>query len=774
MRIPWLRGLIVKGALPAFVLIFSAYGAGTIQEVQERQEDPDETAQRIPNRLIHESSPYLRQHAYNPVDWYPWGEEAFEKAAREEKPVFLSVGYSTCHWCHVMRRQSFSDVEIAAFLNRHFVAVKVDREERPDVDKVYMTFLQSATGSGGWPMSIFLTPQGRPFFGGTYYPPEDRPGMPAFSRVLERVREEWAENRQTIVRSAQRISESLRRATRLEADSEWALQADMLEQAFRHYRSSFDEEHGGFGGAPKFPRPSDFAFLMRYHLRRPQSKALSMVSRTLAAMAQGGVQDHLGGGFHRYSTDARWFLPHFEKMLYDQAQLARYYLDASQAGGQPHLAGTARRILDYVLRQMSSPEGGFYSAEDADSPLPGNPEQEAEGAFYMWTLEEVEEVLGADEAELFARAYGLERQGNVKADPHGEFGSKNVLYRAVDSKQLARSSALAPSQVEERLAESRRKLLQRRGQRPRPHRDEKILTSWNGLMISALARAHQVLGEERYLQAARRAADLIDAKLCDPSSGRLKRRYLDGDADIEGMLEDYVFLVQGLLDLYEAELDGERLLRALQLTEVQIERFYDARQGGFFNAADHDSRLLFRVKEEYDGALPSPNSTAVSNLLRLYQMTGRKDLEEKALETVRTFHSMLTRAPQAMPRMLASIDFHLSPVRQVVIAGKRDDPLVRSMLRLVHKDFHPNQIVFLADGGQAHTAFSKTQEGLQGKKPLDGRATAYVCRDYLCKRPVSDLEQLEKLLEEGFPSGQEPEPPQSQGEVGSSTEGSAP
>ncbi|HSR68416.1 MAG TPA: thioredoxin domain-containing protein [Acidobacteriota bacterium] len=723
---------------------------------QEAKQEENAASRPQANRLIDEGSPYLRQHAYNPVDWYPWGDEAFETARREGKPVFLSVGYSTCHWCHVMRRESFSNPSIAALLNRHFVAVKVDREERPDVDRVYMTFLQSATGGGGWPMSVFLTPEAKPFFGGTYYPPQDRGGLPGFARVLERVVEEWQSNRDKILKSADAITRSLRQATRLQADPEWTLQAGLLDTAYQHYRASFDEQHGGFAGPPKFPRPSDFGFLLRRHLAgSDQQEALNMALTTLRSMARGGIYDHLGGGFHRYSTDARWFLPHFEKMLYDQAQLAQAYLDAYQVSRDPLMAETARGTLDYVLSRMRSPQGAFYSAEDADSPVPGNPDEESEGAFYLWKLSEIEEVVGEEGAALFAAAYGVQADGNVESDPSGEFGNRNVLYRALDDSALAGRFSISPGQAEQRLARYRARLLGRRAERPRPHRDEKILTAWNGLMISALCRAHQVLGEERYLEAARRAADFIERELYDSSSRNLKRRHLEGDSAIPGMLDDYAYLAQGLIDLYETELDDGRLLWALELTEAQMARFQDPQQGGFFNAPQSGQRLLFRLKEEYDGAVPSGNSVAASNLLRLAEMSGREDLRQAALSTMRTFHRILSRAPQAMPRMLASIGFHLRPVRQVIIAGRREDPKVKAMLRAVHEDFHPDQILFLADGGRAHQVFSKTQEGLEGKKPRQGQATAYVCRNFVCKLPTDDIEQLKKLLEEDQPASDE-------------------
>ena len=475
------------------------------------------------NRLANEKSPYLLQHAHNPVDWYPWGEEAFETARREDKPIFLSVGYSTCHWCHVMERESFESPETAALLNRYFVPVKVDREERPDVDRIYMTFVQATTGSGGWPMSVFLTPDLQPFFGGTYFPPDGRYGRPGFPAVLESIAKAWAADRARIAASGREVVEQLRKHTELRSEGAGVLDASLLERGYSIFRRSFDPRHGGFGGAPKFPRPVVLGFLLRYHAWRGEREALDMALQTLRAMAAGGMHDQLGGGFHRYSVDERWFVPHFEKMLYDQAQLAVAYLEGYQVSGEEPLARVARGIFDYVLRDMTHPEGGFYSAEDADSPLPEDPSRKGEGAFFLWTRAEIEQCLGRPAAEWFAWRYGLEDDGNVRNDPHGEFQGKNILFEDHTAGETAARFGVSPEEMNAALEAARRRLLEAREKRPRPHLDDKVLAGWNGLMISAFAKGARVLGEPRYLEAARRAAGFVLTRMTDSAGGLLRR-----------------------------------------------------------------------------------------------------------------------------------------------------------------------------------------------------------------------------------------------------------
>jgi hypothetical protein len=698
------------------------------------------------NRLAHEKSPYLLQHAHNPVDWFPWGEEAFEKARREDKPIFLSVGYSTCHWCHVMERESFQDEEIAALLNRYFVPVKVDREERPDVDRIYMTFVQAVTGSGGWPMSVFLTPDLKPFFGGTYFPPDNRWGRPGFRYILERLAEAWMSDRERVVHSGEQLLHELRRYVEVIPEPT-PFDTSLLESGFFAFRRSYDARYGGFGEAPKFPRPVVFHFLLREYARTGNAEALEMTVATLEAMARGGMHDHLGGGFHRYSVDERWFVPHFEKMLYDQAQLAVAYLEAFQITGRPSLAQTAREVLDYVLRDMTDAEGGFYSAEDADSVIdPSQPEVKGEGAFYVWRRAEIDAVLGRPAADWFCYRYGVEEDGNVAQDPHGEFAGKNILYEAHTIEQTADHFGASTEEVAAALEEARAALRAVRNLRPRPHRDDKILTSWNGLMISALAVAAQVLAEERYLQAARRAAEFILTRLYDRGARRLLRRYRLGEAAIPGFLDDYAFLAQGLLDLYEAGFEIRYLELALELTERMRELFEDPQHGAFFSTAEEDSHLVLRIKDDYDGAEPSGNSIAALNLLRLAAITGRAELRESAERTLKAFSSRMRLAAAGVPQMLVALGWYLGRPKQIVIAGPAGDARTQSLLDVVRRRFLPHKVVLLADD-RTRARLAAWQPAVASMHGLHGRPAAYVCENFVCREPVSEPEELARLLE---------------------------
>ena len=695
-----------------------------------------------PNRLIHEKSPYLIQHADNPVDWYPWGEEAFQKARDEDRPIFLSIGYSTCHWCHVMERESFGVPEIAAVMNQHFVNIKVDREERPDVDQIYMAFVQASTGSGGWPMSVFLTPELKPFYGGTYFQPQ------VFTNLLGRVAEEWDNNREAISESAANVIDQLKNMTVFRESEDAQVGEELLDRTYQWHESTFDAVEGGFGGAPKFPRPVSFNFLLRYQRRKEQDEALQMSALTLRKMAHGGIHDHVGSGFHRYSTDARWFLPHFEKMLYDQAQLAVAYLDAYQISGDPLFEQVARGIFRYVLRDMTGENGGFYSAEDADSSVSHeDPEEHVEGAFYVWAHQEIQEILGED-ANLFNAYYGVREKGNVEEDPFGEFNGKNHLSIVSTGRQVAEQLGRSPDEVEAALEEGRRRLLEIRSRRPRPGLDDKILTDWNGLMISALARGYQVLQEDEYLEAAERAAALIADKLYDEESGVLKRRFRSGEAAIDGLVRDYAFFIQGLLDLYESSLEGRWLLLAMDLTEIQNRLFWDADNGGFYATSGEDPSILVRMKNDYDGAEPSANSVAVLNLLRLSQMSGNQEWAGMAERTLKAFQSRLMASPPSMPQMMVAVDFYLDKPKQVLIAGDRDSPETQAILREVHKRFHPNKIVVLADGGPVQERLEPTLEILKTLSRLDGKATAYICENYVCQLPTNDVTVVARLLDE--------------------------
>ena len=703
------------------------------------------------NRLAGEKSPYLLQHAHNPVDWYPWGAEAFDKARREEKPVFLSVGYSTCHWCHVMERESFENEEIAGLLNRWFVPVKVDREERPDVDRIYMTFVQATTGGGGWPMSVWLTPELEPFFGGTYFPPQSRYGHPAFGSVLEQIAAAWESDRARIRESAREVVQQLEKHALVEAPASGQLSGlgpSTLDSGFFVFRRTFDTRFGGFGGAPKFPRPSVYNFLLRHWARTGNHEALDMVLATLRAMAVGGMNDQLGGGFHRYSVDERWFVPHFEKMLYDQAQLAVSYLEAFQISGDPAYGDVARAVFEYVLRDMTGPEGGFYSAEDADSVIdPARPHEKGEGACYIWSREEIDALVGAPAADWFRYRYGVEDSGNVAQDPHQEFTGRNILAQVHTVEETAQQFGRDIREVEAALQQAEAKLLEARANRTRPHLDDKILTGWNGLMISAFALGGAVLREPRYSRAARRAADFVARTLYRPESGILLRRYRQGEAAIPGFLDDYAMFAQGLIDLYETQFEHGWLDLAIRLTEKQLELFEDQSQGGFFSTAAGDGSLVLRIKDDYDGAEPSGNSVAAMNLLRLAQMTGREDFRRAGERTLAAFASRMNGVPAGVPQMLAVLQFSQADPRQVVIAGEREAPDTSALLAEVFSRFLPFQIVLLAGAGDTPGRPAAYAPELAAMEKVNGRAAAYVCRNYSCQLPVTDPARLAELLQ---------------------------
>jgi uncharacterized protein YyaL (SSP411 family) len=712
----------------------------------------DETEGFLPlhtNRLAQEKSPYLLQHAHNPVDWYAWGEEAFEKARLENKPIFLSIGYSTCHWCHVMERESFENEGIAALMNRDYVAIKVDREERPDVDRIYMTFVQAATGSGGWPMSVWLTPELQPFFGGTYFPPENRWGHPGFGSILTQIAQAWAGDRGKIEDSARHVVEQLRKQVAVAPTRAGAaFDAGTMESAFSIFRRSFDSRLGGFGGAPKFPRVSVHHFLLRYYARTRNAEALDMVLLTLREMARGGMNDQLGGGFHRYSVDDRWFVPHFEKMLYDQAQIAVSYLEAFQATGDRQYADAASRIFEYVLRDMTDAGGGFYSAEDADSVIsPEHPGLKGEGAFYIWSREEIQALLSEPAAGWFCHRYGVREGSNVDNDPHGEFTGKNILYQAHTVEETARHFGRPAAEVQAALDDAAGVLLAARAKRVRPLLDDKILTAWNGLMISAFAKGGAVLEDARYAEAARRAAEFVIGHMYDAPSGRLLRRYRQGVAAIPGFLDDYAMFVQGLLDLYEAQFDRRHLELAVRLTEKQQELFEDAESGAFFSTEADDRRLVLRVKEDYDGAEPSGNSVAVTNLVRLARMTNRAAFRESAERALAAFAGRLQLAPVGIPQMLAACEFLLDDPREIILAGRRDSAEMRALLRELHSRFVPSRVVLLVDSVETQQALAAEIPSVASMNAPGTGANAYVCRNYTCQLPVSEPARFAELIQ---------------------------
>ena len=686
------------------------------------------------NRLADEKSPYLLQHKENPVDWRPWSEEAFAEAKSLNRPVFLSIGYSTCHWCHVMAHESFENSGIAKLMNENFVNIKVDREERPDVDRLYMAFVQATTGGGGWPMSVWLTPEGRPFYGGTYFPPENRYGRAGFPNILGQIARLWREDRERVETEAARVMQALAEAGRSAESAQFSGDEALLRRAFEGFSRSFDEEHGGFGGAPKFPRPSVFNFLLRFATRAhgdDAGRAGAIALFTLRKMAAGGMRDHLGGGFHRYSVDEFWHVPHFEKMLYDQAQLAVSFVEAWQLTHEEFFAEIARETLDYVLRDMTHREGGFFSAEDADSLLSHDGPEHAEGAFYVWGRQEIVEALGADEAAVFCRHYGIEEGGNAPpgSDPYGEFKGRNILIERQSIPTTAAQLGVDEETVSKSLAASRAILFDLRVKRPRPHLDDKILTAWNGLMISALSKGGAALNEPRYLQAATKAASFVRRNLT--ARGRLLRTWRGEAGSIAGFAEDHAFLIQGLLDLYQAGWDHECLKWALELQEQQDALFRDD-TGGYFSSTAGDPLVSVRIKEDYDGAEPSVNSISALNLLRFARMFHDEALEIHARQIIAAGRQALDHAATAVPQMLVALDLALSPPAQAVVAAAREACDVRKWSKRLHRDFLPRRVLLLADGNEF---LVRKVPALAAMKPLNGLATLYLCEDFACQAP---------------------------------------
>jgi hypothetical protein len=674
------------------------------------------------NRLAQEKSPYLLQHAHNPVDWFAWNDAAFAKARADNKPIFLSIGYSTCHWCHVMERESFEKENVGQFLNKHFVSIKVDREERPDVDKIYMTFVQSTTGGGGWPMSVFLTPELKPFFGGTYFPPDARYGRPSFLQLLQQIAGLWRERKTEIVASADELHARLELITSRDAKENFPLTPEILQRALQTFSEAYDAANGGFGGAPKFPQPSIPSFVLRAAKRFGDDAALKMVSHTCDRMNAGGIHDQLGGGFARYAVDAEWLVPHFEKMLYDNAQLAQLYLDAFLVSSDARHGDTVRDILDYVLRDMTHPGGGFFSAEDADS-------EGHEGKFYCWTQDELSKLLTVEEFNVAAKFFGITAEGNFVDHSHPTpLAGQNVLSIA-DSKVSAGDEKL--------LASAKEKMLAVRAKRIRPHLDDKILASWNGLMLGAFARASAVLGDEKYRAAAEKNLRFIRENLWDEKSKSLFHRWRDGERDKVELLEGYAFQLSGVIEFYEATLIPAHLDFAIELASAMIEKFYDAADGGFWQSPAGAGDLILRVKDDYDGAEPSGNSVATLALLKLAAITGREDFKQPAEATLQLFASRLQQQPAALAFMLHALDFWLDEPRRVVIAGEIGSAEFQKLLRAAHSVYQPNKIVLGNTG--AGEPFAKT---LSAKKD----ATVFVCTGNACQPPTSDAKILREQL----------------------------
>ena len=681
---------------------------------------------KFTNRLAQETSPYLLQHAHNPVDWFPWGEEAFAKAKKEDKPILLSVGYSACHWCHVMEHESFEDEKIAGLMNQLFVSIKVDREERPDVDEIYMSAVQVLTGRGGWPMTVFLTPEGKPFYGGTYFPPVDRHNIPAFPRVLAGIAQAYREKPADVEKSTTEILGNMEKIAHRQQTTQ-TLDVLALEKAAQHLSQPYDETHGGIGQAPKFPNSLVFSLFLRQAQASGDRSYLDKTVYTLRKMAQGGMYDHLGGGFHRYSVDERWLVPHFEKMLYDNALLTRLYLEGYQASGDVFFRQVAEEILAYVEREMLQPGGGFYSTQDADS-------EGVEGKFFVWDQDEVMQLLGEEVGEIFCRYYDITDAGN--------FEHKNILHPTLDLQQLATLFRRDVDGVTQLIAQAKHTLFAVREKRVKPGRDEKILTSWNGLMISAYAEAYKVLGNARYLEIARQSIDFILTHLC--REGRLLRSYKDGQAKFNAYLDDYACFSAALLDVYEATFEQQYLDHAIAFSEVLLSRFWDAQEGGFFfTSADHET-LISRSKSAFDGSTPSGNSVAALVLLRLFYLTESQDYLTKAETVLRLFYDGMQQNPFGFSNMLCALDFYLRRPQEIVLLGEPTAPDTQILLRQIHGLFIPNKTLSCCD--PADPPQRGMPSALNGKTQLDGKLTAYVCHNFSCSLPVTTWEDMQRLI----------------------------
>ncbi len=715
-----------------FVIILIALFTGNLRSLSSNSE----VKNMKHNRLIHEKSPYLLQHAENPVDWYAWEPEAFEKARKENKPIFLSIGYSTCHWCHVMAHESFEDPEVARLMNEVFVCIKVDREERPDIDNIYMRACQKMTGSGGWPLTILMTPDKKPFYADTYIPRESHHGRLGMLDLVPRIKEVWDTQHADILKLADQITASLNQLSQGSTGDE--LDKSTLKTAYEQLSSRFSEQYGGFGNAPKFPRPQNLLFLLRYWQSTNDEKALWMVVKTLQSMQEGGIYDHIGFGFHRYSTDSHWLVPHFEKMLYDQAMLAMAYIEAYQATGKKELRETAKKIFTYVLRDMTDSKGGFYSAEDADS-------EGVEGKFYVWTEDEIRKVLKGEEADLIINVYNIDKTGNFRDEASVENTGANILHLEKTLTEVAFKNKTSVDELKERVEAARQKLFTARNKRIHPHKDDKILTDWNGLMIAALAKGAQVCNEPEYADAAKRAADFILTDMRRPD-GRILHRYRDGHAAILANVDDYAFLIWGLLELYETVFDVHYLQTALNLNSEMIRYFWDEQNGGFYFTADDAEELIVRQKDIYDGAIPSGNSVAVLNLFRLARITANSDLEDKANKIMLAFSKDVKSEPFGYTQMMVGLDFGIGPSYEIVIVGNPEATDTKEMLNFLRKHFVPNKVVLLRPSDQEEPDIIRLAKFTEYQSSFDGKATAYVCLDYACKMPTTDTEEMLKLL----------------------------
>jgi len=678
------------------------------------------------NRLIDETSPYLLQHAHNPVEWHPWGEEAFQKAKSDNKPILLSIGYSACHWCHVMEHESFENEEIAALMNENFVSIKVDREERPDLDEIYMNAVQMLTGHGGWPMTVFLTPEGKPFHGGTYFPPEDRHGLPGFPKILKAVAHAYKEKPQEIEKNVNQIVSALNRISSSQ-ESQRPFSRETVIQSAEQLSQAYDPEYGGLSRAPKFPNVGVFELFLRHYRSSKERRFLEMVSHSLTKMAEGGIYDHLGGGFHRYSVDAKWLVPHFEKMLYDNAQLVRLYAQIYSITQDPLFKRVVEESMDYLLREMLHPEGGFYSTQDADS-------EGEEGKFFIWSRDEIMQIVGEEIGEIFCRIYDVSEYGN--------FEGRNILHPTITLEQSSKYFKREVKEIEEFVEKARTKLFQEREKRVKPFRDEKILTSWTGLMLSGLAEAIKLLAKPSYLEAAAKSADFIFTRMV--RDGFLLHTYKNGQAKLRGYLDDYSFIIVGLLDLYEATLERSNLDRAKQLAETMIREFWDDTDGGFFFTGISHEKLISRTKPFSDSSIPSGNAMASQALLRLYHYTGKEDYLKKAEKVLRLHYDTIEKQPFGFAHMLSALDFYLEKPKEIVLVGEKKDQATKDLLHEIYSLYLPNMTLQVVEPGKSLKEISPL---LEGKNQIDGKPTVYVCHNFTCSPPVTWRGELKGLLE---------------------------
>ncbi|MCB0721756.1 MAG: thioredoxin domain-containing protein [Ignavibacteriae bacterium] len=692
-----------------------------------------------PNPLINEKSPYLLQHAYNPVEWHPWNEETFKLAKKEDKPIFLSIGYSTCYWCHVMEREVFEDPEIAELMNKYFVNIKVDREERPDVDRIYMIALQAMTGAGGWPMSMFLTPDLKPFYGATYIPPKAKYGRTGFEDVIEEIHKVWTNKKDEVIQSSDKIVDLLEKNINEKAPVTEKFSETVFDKCFETSERIFDFDEGGFGTGNKFPRPVVFDFLLAYYFSTGNKEALDIVTFSLHKMYRGGMFDHLAGGFHRYSVDPVWRVPHFEKMLYDQAQLVTIYLDTYLITKKELFLGVAEKTLEYVSKYLTSPDGGFYSAEDAESALhEDKPDDKEEGTFYLWTQDEINDALGSQDGVILNNYFGTQPNGNTLNDPHDVFGNKNVLFISKDIYDLAKLFNKPANEVLGILKESKTKLLEEREKRPRPHLDDKILTSWNALMISAFAKAYTVTGNEKYLASAENSARFILANLY--KDGTLLHRYRDGDARFDGSLEDYSYMIQALIDLYEATFNIDYLNKAIELNSTAVGKFYDNENGGFFDVAGSPEDIILKTKESYDGAEPAGNSIQILSMLKLGIITEDNSLTDKAVKSLEFFYENLDRAPFSSPQMLFALYFYMKGSVEIILSGDRNDKFEK-FLKKINNTFIPTKVIL-----HAEDSIKSISPFIENIVSTDKENKVYICKNYKCDLPIESMDKLEEAL----------------------------